>query len=130
MSKQNKKSDRSKADAEIVRYSSEEIRHMAKQKKWQSDWKKADSISDEELEEMVKNDPDDVYLSDEELGQGKFYQKGEWIKQFEEPQKKEQITLRLDEDVLTFFRKTGRGYQTRINNALRAFVQSHQENHS
>lgn len=43
-----------------VRYSSEEISHMAHEKKWQTDWKKADSITDEELEEMVKNDPDDL----------------------------------------------------------------------
>jgi uncharacterized protein (DUF4415 family) len=35
---------------------------------------------------------------------------------------KEQITLRLDADVLRYFRKTGRRYQTRINQVLRSFV--------
>ena len=80
----------SKQKEKIVRYSSEEIRRMAKEKKWKSDWKKADSITDEELEEIVKNDPDDVYLTDEELGNGQWFKKGEWIKQFEEPQQKEQ----------------------------------------
>jgi len=30
------------------------------------------------------------------------------------------ITLRLDPDVLEFYKKTGRGYQTRMNNVLRA----------
>lgn len=120
----------SKQKEKIVRYSSEDICRMAKEKKWKSDWKKADAITDEELEEIVKNDPDDVYLTDEQLGKGKLYKKGEWIKQFEEPTKKEQITLRLDEDIVSFFRETGRGYQTRINNALRAFVRAHQENHT
>ena len=32
---------------------------------------------------------------------------------------KKPVTLRLDEDVLVWFRKQGRGYQTRINRALR-----------
>jgi uncharacterized protein (DUF4415 family) len=97
--------------------------------KGKTDWKKVNSMTDEELEEIVKNDPDDVYLTDEELKKGKWFKKGEWIKQFDEPQKKAQITLRLDEDILEFFRQTGSGYQTRINNALRAFVKAHQERH-
>ena len=33
---------------------------------------------------------------------------------------KRQVTLRLDPDVLAKFRATGRGWQTRINEALRA----------
>ena len=40
------------------------------------------------------------------------------------PQKKETITLRLDPDILSWFRREGRGYQTRINAVLRAFVQA------
>jgi len=32
---------------------------------------------------------------------------------------KKPVTLRLDADVLAWFRKQGRGYQTRINRALR-----------
>jgi uncharacterized protein (DUF4415 family) len=38
---------------------------------------------------------------------------------------KEQITLRLDADVLAFFRSTGRRYQSRINAALRKYMQAH-----
>ena len=34
------------------------------------------------------------------------------------------IKLRVDSDVLAWFRATGKGYQTRINNVLRAFVES------
>lgn len=36
---------------------------------------------------------------------------------------KASITLRLDRDVLDFFRSSGRRYQTRINAVLRAFVE-------
>jgi uncharacterized protein (DUF4415 family) len=35
---------------------------------------------------------------------------------------KRQITLRIDADVLDFFRTTGRRYQTRMNEVLRAYV--------
>ncbi len=38
------------------------------------------------------------------------------------PGRKRQITLRLDPDVLDFFRRHGRGYQTVINNVLRRYM--------
>ncbi len=38
------------------------------------------------------------------------------------PPGKEPVTLRLDRDVLAWFRHPGRGYQTRINAVLRAFI--------
>ena len=37
---------------------------------------------------------------------------------------KQQITLRLDADLITFFRATGRRYQSRINAVLREYVQA------
>ncbi|MBB6142314.1 uncharacterized protein (DUF4415 family) [Silvibacterium bohemicum] len=37
---------------------------------------------------------------------------------------KQQITLRLDADVVSFFRKIGRRYQSRINAALREYVEA------
>lgn len=36
--------------------------------------------------------------------------------------RKEQVTLRMDADVLKWFRSLGRGYQTRINALLRAYM--------
>jgi len=38
---------------------------------------------------------------------------------------KQQVTLRLDKDVLDFFRGTGKRYQTRINQVLREYMQAH-----
>jgi uncharacterized protein (DUF4415 family) len=37
---------------------------------------------------------------------------------------KQQITLRIDADVLSFFRATGRRYQARMNEVLRSYVNS------
>jgi uncharacterized protein (DUF4415 family) len=36
--------------------------------------------------------------------------------------RKKPVTLRLDADVLAWFKKKGHGYQTRINRALRRFM--------
>jgi uncharacterized protein (DUF4415 family) len=38
---------------------------------------------------------------------------------------KKQITVRLDADVLEFFKKTGTRYQSRINAALREYMRAH-----
>jgi uncharacterized protein (DUF4415 family) len=41
------------------------------------------------------------------------------------PRVKKQITLRVDDDVLAWFKKQGSGYQTRINMLLRAYMNEH-----
>ena len=38
---------------------------------------------------------------------------------------KAQVTLRIDQDVLEWFREQGPGYQTKINSLLRAYMQAH-----
>jgi uncharacterized protein (DUF4415 family) len=40
---------------------------------------------------------------------------------------KAQLTIRVDLDVLAWFRKQGRGYQTRINTLLRAYMEAHKK---
>jgi uncharacterized protein (DUF4415 family) len=40
------------------------------------------------------------------------------------PPAKQQLTIRLDEDVLDWLKANGRGYQTRINRILRAAMES------
>jgi uncharacterized protein (DUF4415 family) len=40
------------------------------------------------------------------------------------PARKTQVTLRIDTDVLEWFKKQGRGYQTRINALLKAYVEA------
>jgi len=38
---------------------------------------------------------------------------------------KRQLTLRIDQDVIDFFKEQGRGYQTKINQLLRAYMEAH-----
>lgn len=40
---------------------------------------------------------------------------------------KTQVTLRLDKDVLEWFRHQGEGYQTRINAILKAYKEAHEQ---
>ncbi len=46
----------------------------------------------------------------------------------EYPEKKKPVTLRLDADVLEWFKSTGKGYQTRINAILRSYFEAHKKN--
>lgn len=41
--------------------------------------------------------------------------------------RKSQLTLRIDGDVLEWFRQQGRGYQTQINSLLRAYMEAHKQ---
>lgn len=40
-----------------------------------------------------------------------------------QPAKKELLSIRLDDDVVEWFKQDGRGYQTRINQVLRSYMQ-------
>lgn len=44
-----------------------------------------------------------------------------------EPEPKKLISLRLDADVVEFFRNTGKGYQTRMNAVLRAYKEAQEK---
>jgi uncharacterized protein (DUF4415 family) len=39
-------------------------------------------------------------------------------------ERKQQLTVRLDADVVDFFRAKGKGYQTRMNEVLRTYVEA------
>lgn len=40
---------------------------------------------------------------------------------------KQQLTMRLDADVIAWFKNQGSGYQTRMNELLRAYMPGHQK---
>ena len=82
----------------------------------QTDYTRLQAMTDADIELAVAEDPDS------------FIPDIQWMKNARVvvPQAKEIVTLRLDNDVLAWFRRDGRGYQTRINAVLRAFVEAHQ----
>ncbi len=78
-----------------------------------TDWNAIDTLTDEEIEAAVKDDPDAVPLD------------MDWSETvLVTPPKKHSISILLDEDVLAFFRQSGAGYQSRINAVLRSYVQA------
>jgi uncharacterized protein (DUF4415 family) len=96
-----------------VRYTAEELEEMRRRGEDRTDWAKVDAMTEEELEASIAADPDDV--------------RGEpdWTTLIKGlPPMKKHINIRVDTDVLDWFKATGRGYQTRINNVLRAYVES------
>ena len=50
-----------------------------------------------------------------------------WVKAVDFPHAKKLISLRIDEDVIEFFKQAGSRYQTRINAVLRSYVNAQQQ---
>ena len=75
-----------------------------------TDWNKVKAQSDSDIDtsEIPALDPDFFKSADVRM-----------------PSKKASITVRLDSDVLEWYRKQGKGYQTRINAVLRTYMEAH-----
>jgi uncharacterized protein (DUF4415 family) len=97
---------------DTVRYSAEQLREMRQRGEDRTDWKKAEAMTEAELEASIAADPD------ESPGEPDWTQGVVGL-----PPRKDHINIRLDHDVLEWFKSTGKGYQTRMNNVLRAFVE-------
>ncbi len=96
----------------IVSYTDKELKAMRDRGESQSDWARAAAMTEEELEAAIADDPDEAGLV------------FDWSQAtVEMPQPKAVLNIRVDRDVLEFFRQGGRGYQTRINAVLRSYVE-------
>ncbi|MCK9908383.1 BrnA antitoxin family protein [Microbacteriaceae bacterium K1510] len=76
-----------------------------------TDWERLRRMTDAEIEASIKDDPDwsdDWNWSDAVLVI---------------PPKKKAISIRVDEDVLDYFKNEGAGYQRRINAVLRSYME-------
>ncbi len=92
----------------ITIVSRETPRHQIK-----SNLEKLRNLTDEEIEASIANDPDWHEFEDID-----------WSKAVVViPPKKKAISIRVDEDVLNFFKKQGSGYQRRMNAVLRSYMQ-------
>lgn len=95
----------------IKKFTAEELNGKIKRGESRSDWAKAEALTHDEIESAVLSDPDDEGLD------------VDWNQvTVDLPHPKEVLNMRIDKDVLDFFRKSGRGYQTRINAILRGYV--------
>ena len=97
----------------IVSYTIEEIRSKlaSGELKSHTDWDRVRSMSEEELERRIAEDPDAEIL-DPDWDNAVMVISGVKIP----------ISIRLDPDVLDFFKTAGPGYQKRINAVLRSYM--------
>jgi uncharacterized protein (DUF4415 family) len=82
-------------------------------------WRRVRSMTDEEVHAGIMDDPD-AQPTDEA-----FWKDARVVM----PRRKETVTMRLDADLLEWFRGE-RGYQTRINTILRAYMNAHADERS
>ena len=80
-------------------------------KRSKTDWKRMAAMKDEDI------DTSDIPELDED-----FFRQAEIRLPPKQP-----VTIRLDADVLEWFKANGRGYQTRINKLLRSYMEAHRQ---
>jgi len=78
-------------------------------KKSGTDWDRLRDIKDEDIDISDIPPLDDAFFKNATLRM---------------PENKKAVSLRLDADVLDWFKHQGRGYQTRINAVLRLYMQA------
>ena len=77
--------------------------------------KKLNEINDEDIDYSDAPELDDSFWQDAVI---------------EYPERKKPVTLRLDSDILEWFKSKGKGYQTKINAVLRSYVEANKKNAS
>ncbi|MCZ7480375.1 BrnA antitoxin family protein [Agrobacterium rhizogenes] len=100
------------SEERIVRYSLDEIREKIARGEDRTDLTRVAAMTDEDIDRAMRDDPD--WAGFENI---------DWSKaEVVFPTAKQSISIRLDQDVVDFFKSTGKGYQTRMNAVLRHYV--------
>ena len=102
--------------SDTVRFTAKQIKAKIARGEDRTDWRKANAVTGKKLEASIRADVDEVQGAPD------------WTRAIMGiPAPKDHINIRVDHDVVEWFRASGRGYQTLMNNVLRAFVQSRQQ---
>jgi uncharacterized protein (DUF4415 family) len=88
---------------------------QGKGRKRKTDWKRVDKLTDSDIRRAIRSDPDAAPELD-----AAWFRRAKIVI----PEPKKAVSIRLDRDVMEWFRRRGRGYQTRINAVLRAYVEA------
>jgi uncharacterized protein (DUF4415 family) len=88
------------------------VKKQSSRRKSKTDWERVDALADDEID----------YSEIPE--QSKEFFRTATLKM---PETKTVVTLRVDRDVLEWFKQNGRGYQTRINALLRAYMEAQEQ---
>jgi uncharacterized protein (DUF4415 family) len=93
-------------------------RTLSDRRKGKTDWERVKSLTDADIERSIAEDPDVAPILDDE-----WFRTAELVM----PEPKAPISIRLDRDVLDWFKGQGTGYQSRINAVLRAYMKAHRK---
>lgn len=105
-----------KNEQRTVSYTAEELEELRRKEGDKTDWAKVDSMTEEKLARLIAEDPDEQDLEPD------------WTKaKLVMPQAKKLVSLRLDADVFEWFKGQGKGYQTKIQAVLRAYMEAHRK---
>ncbi len=83
-----------------------------------TDWARIDALTDAEIEAAVASDPDAAPLLD-----AAWFRRAKLVW----PERKVPVNMLLDRSIVDWFKRGGRGYQTRINAVLKAYVAGQNE---
>jgi uncharacterized protein (DUF4415 family) len=92
------------------------IRHnLERLPEGQTDWKRVDQLTDEEIEAAIRDDPDAAPVCNEQ-----------WFEQAQLviPPHLKHLWVQIDEDLMAWFRQQSKDSQARINTALREYVEA------
>lgn len=84
-------------------------------KQSETDWKRVDAMTDK-----------DIDLTETPEVSAEMFARAIVRRGLKIIPRKTQLTLRVDSDVLEWYKKQGAGYQTKINALLRAYMEAHQ----
>ena len=98
----------------MKKYSADELAKMTDQ----TDWSRVDAMSEEEIEESISNDSDADIEASVFVGFGHI----EELIGLSSNGPRTQISIKVEDEVLNFFKKDGPGYQSRMHAVLKAYV--------
>lgn len=101
-----------KKDKDIKSYTAAKLK--AKRAASRTDLSRVDAITDEELERLVAEDEDEHGILPD-WTQAKLVL----------PQAKQSVHLRLDREIIAFFKSQGKGHISRMQAVLKAYVDAH-----
>jgi uncharacterized protein (DUF4415 family) len=94
----------------LVSYTPDQLRRMPSK----TDWARVNALTDKEIEQNAQNDPDAPPMTADQWSNAVMVVPGE--------EGKERIAIWIDKDVLRHFGKGSKGYQKRLNTALRQMM--------
>jgi uncharacterized protein (DUF4415 family) len=101
-----------KKDKNIKSYTAAELK--AKRAESRTDLSRVDAVTDEELERLVAEDEDERGILPD------------WTQaQLVLPKAKQSVHLRLDDEIIAFFKSKGKGHISRMQAVLKAYVDAH-----